>query len=187
MTHRTEAHRPLYRNLYLYGIAVLVILALLAAVYVLSPWGKASRQEEVAERGTQVMPFDLERTTHTFTNLPDGGREVVVSDDGDSEQIALIRSHLDKEARRFASGDFSDPARIHGEDMPGLAELEAGASRMEFRYEELPNGAAINYRTSDAALVAALHQWFAAQRGDHGRHAEGSVALEWAVESSVKG
>ncbi len=112
MTQLTRARRQLYRNLYLYGLPALVILALLGAAYVLSPSGKESRQEEVAQRGTQVMPFDLERTTHTFTDLPTGGREVVVSDDGDAEQIALIRLHLEKEARRFASGDFSDPARI---------------------------------------------------------------------------
>ncbi len=118
------------------------------------------------------MPFDLERTTHTFTALPDGGRETVVSDDGDSEQIALIRSHLQEEARRFATGDFSDPARIHGEDMPGLATLRSGARNIQFLYEELPNGAAISYSTSEPALIAALHEWFAAQRGDHGRHAE---------------
>ena len=172
MTQRTRARRPLYRNLYLYGLPALVILALLGAAYVLSPWGKESRQEEVAQRGTQVMPFDLERTTHTFTDLPTGGREVVVSDDGGAEQIALIRSHMEKEARRFASGDFSDPARIHGEEMPGLAALSAGAGSIEFRYEELADGAAIDYRTSDPALVGALHEWFAAQRGDHGEHAE---------------
>lgn len=172
MTQLTRARRQLYRNLYLYGLPALVILALLGAAYVLSPWGKESRQEEVAQRGTQVMPFDLERTTHTFTDLPTGGREVVVSDDGDAEQIALIRLHLEKEARRFASGDFSDPARIHGEDMPGLATLKGGAGSIEFRYEELPDGAAIDYRTSDPVLVATLHEWFAGQRGDHGEHAE---------------
>ena len=172
MTQVTRASRPLYRNHYLYGLAALAILALVGGGYLLGTWGKERRQEEVAERGMQVMPFDLERTTHTFTDLPDGGREVVISDDGDPEQIALIRSHLEKEARKFASGDFSDPARIHGEEMPGLAELEAGAGRIEFRYEELPNGAAINYRTRDPALVAALHEWFAAQRGDHGGHSE---------------
>ena len=172
MTQLTRARRPLYRNLYLYGLPALVILALLGAAYMLSPWGEERRQEEVAQRGAQVMPFDLERTTHTFTDLPAGGREVVVSDDGDAEQIALIRSHLEKEARRFASGDFSDPARIHGEDMPGLAALSAGAGSIEFHYEELPDGAAIDYRTSNPALVAALHEWFAAQRGDHGEHAE---------------
>jgi hypothetical protein len=35
----------------------------------------------------------------------------------------------------------------------------------------LSNGAQIRYSTKDPALVMALHQWFAAQRADHGHHA----------------
>jgi hypothetical protein len=31
----------------------------------------------------------------------------------------------------------------------------------------------IQYITQDPALIAALHQWFAAQRSDHGHHAVG--------------
>ena len=157
---------------YLSLFAAIALLALFATGCTPGTQRGEGRQEEVAERGARVMPFDLERTTHTFTNLPDGGREAVVSDDGDSEQIGLIRSHLREKARRCATSDFSDPARIHGEEMPGLTALRAGASRIEFRYRELPDGAAIEYRTSDPALVAALHEWFAAQRSDHGGHAE---------------
>jgi len=32
-----------------------------------------SHQEEVAKKGAQVMPFDLEQTTHVFQALEDGG------------------------------------------------------------------------------------------------------------------
>ncbi len=56
--------------------------------------------------------------------------------------------------------------------MPGLAELRAGASRIDVRYEDLPNGAALRYTTQDADLVRALHAWFDAQVSDHGQHAE---------------
>jgi hypothetical protein len=129
------------------------------------------RQTQVAANGAQIMPFDLSRTTHAFTDLPDGGRETVTANDpSDTDQIALIRSHLGTETQKFNSGDFSDPAQIHGNGMPGLAQIKAGYANIAFSYEELSNGAAINYSSSDPALVSALHTWFAAQRSDHGAH-----------------
>jgi len=80
----------------------------------------------------------------------------------------LIRSHLEFEAAEFRKGNFSDPARIHGMDMPGLQELEAGASRVDVRYEAIPAGARITYASDDPGLVAALHAWFDRQTTDHG-------------------
>lgn len=133
----------------------------------------AERRREVAARGALVMPFDLERTTHVFTPTSSGGVQTVVADDpADREQVGLVRAHVREEAVRFARGDFADPAAIHGEEMPGLAELRAGASRIEVEYEDVTAGGRIRYATTDAGLVRALHAWFAAQRSDHGAHAE---------------
>ena len=130
------------------------------------------RQQEVAKRGARVMPFDLEQTTHLFQPLDDGGlQRVTVKDPKNQAQIALIRAHLKEEAGRFRRGDFSDPAKIHGADMPGLAELSRGAARVGVRYTELPDGAEIRYTAKDPALVDAIHRWFQAQLHDHGRHA----------------
>jgi hypothetical protein len=118
------------------------------------------------------MPFDLERTTHRFTKNSSGGVQDVVADDaGDTTQIALIRQHLQHEADRFRRGDFTDPARIHGTDMPGLAALRAGSGKVTVDYTATADGARITYTTADAALVTALHAWFDAQVGDHGSHA----------------
>jgi hypothetical protein len=131
-----------------------------------------NRQAEVAERGAKVMPFDLEQTMHVFQKLEDGGlQKVVVKDPSNKKQIALIQAHLKEEAERFRKGNFSDPAKIHGEAMPGLGELKAGAARIDVRYTVLPDGADIRYSTKDPRLVTALHQWFSAQLSDHGRHA----------------
>jgi hypothetical protein len=131
-----------------------------------------TRQAQVAARGAQVMPFDLEQTIHVFQRLDDGGRQTVTAKDpSNTQQIALIQSHLQHEADRFRQGDFSDPARIHGDDMPGLAELKAGFAQIDIRYTALPNGGEIRYTTTGPALVTALHQWFMAQVSDHGRHA----------------
>lgn len=131
-----------------------------------------ARQAIIATRGVEVMPFDLEQTTHIFEKREDGGLQQVIADDpADEEQIRLIRTHLAEEAERFQQGDFHDPAMIHGEDMDGLHELMLGAERITIAYSELANGAQILYTTEDAELVAAIHAWFDAQVSDHGSHA----------------
>ena len=133
-----------------------------------------SRQEEVAKKGAEVMPFDLEQTTHVFQALEDGGlQKVVVKNPSNQKQIALIQSHLKEESERFRKGDFSDPAKIHGDDMPGLAQLNAGAKEINVRYTALPDAAEIRYTSKDPKLVMALHHWFSAQLSDHGHHAMG--------------
>lgn len=152
--------------------AVAVVAAGAAAVVVAAAGGDEDRQALVAERGREVMPFDLERTTHRFEKLADGGVQTVVSDDGDREQIGLVRTHLRKEARLFRQGVFTDPVTIHGPNMPGVAELKAGASRIDVAYSDMASGGRIRYRTDDRALVDAIHRWFDAQTMDHGDHAE---------------
>ena len=130
------------------------------------------RLSDVAARGAQVMPFDLDRTTHMFEPLSSGGLQTVTSKVAtDQEQIALIRQHLQDEADRFRKGDFSDPATIHGSDMPGLAALREGARKIDVRFDTLPDGGQLQYTTSDPALLQALHAWFQAQVSDHGQHA----------------
>src|SRR5918994_1949708 len=77
--------------------------------------GVADRQQEVAERGEGVMPFDLEATTHRFEPTADGLVQTVVADDpSDAANVSLVREHLTDEAERFAAGDYDDPAAIHG-------------------------------------------------------------------------
>jgi len=63
-------------------------------------------------------------------------------------------------------------AAIHGDEMPGLAELEAGHAGIDVRYAGIPAGGRISYTTDDPDLVAALHAWGEAQVSDHGAHAE---------------
>jgi hypothetical protein len=132
-----------------------------------------SRQEVVAARGASVMPFDLKATTHTFDPTETGGVQTVVADDPtDNEQIALIRSHLQEEVKRFRKGDFGDPQSIHGHDMPGVRTLAANAGALEIAYRDLDDGGEIDYASADVTIVTALHDWFAAQLRDHGAHAQ---------------
>jgi hypothetical protein len=131
-----------------------------------------SRQDQVAERGAAVMPFDLNKTHHVFEQNAIGGVETVRAlDPKDTTQIELIRSHLRSVATKFRVGDFSDPMAIHGDKIPGVAALSAGASRLKIEYAELPGGAKITYSSDDPVLVAAIHDWFNAQVMDHGQHA----------------
>lgn len=131
------------------------------------------RVEEVARRGAQVMPFDLEQTRHIFTKQEEGGlQQVVVKDPANQIQIDLIRQHLSKIAAEFARGDFSGPAKIHGESMPGLDELRnAQPGKLRVHYRELANGAEIDYTSGDPEFVRAVHRWFDAQLSEHGHHA----------------
>jgi hypothetical protein len=158
------------------GRIVLLLLAGALGVFALSGlFGHGhSRQEEVAARGAEVMPFDLDRTTHRFDPRASGGVQTVVADEPDAEQVELVRSHLRDEAERFARGDFDDPMAIHGMEMPGLAELRAGAAsgRVTIDYEDVPTGGRLTYHAGERTLVAALHAWFQAQVSDHGGHAE---------------
>jgi hypothetical protein len=130
------------------------------------------RQAEVAEAGSVVMPFDLDRTTHVFQKLEDGGLQTVVSDDEDMEQVTLIRAHLAEEAEAFARGDFNDPEMIHGEDMAGLHALVMGHEGLTITYGDVEYGAQIRYEAVAPDLIDALHDWFDAQVRDHGDHAQ---------------
>jgi hypothetical protein len=150
-------------------------VVLLAAALAVAACGDTSgdRQAEVAERGAEVMPFDLDATTHRFTKTPDGGVQTVTSDDpADQTQIDLIRHHLRTERDNFSRGDFDDPARIHGMDMLGVAELSAGYARITVGYSEIPAGAELTYATGEPDLVDAIHAWFDRQVMDHGDDAE---------------
>lgn len=154
------------------GVGMLALFVLGGLALWIGMLAPRARQAAVAERGAAVMPFDLERTTHIFAPQPDGGlQQVIAHDPQDTTQITLIRGHLQEEAAKFQQGDFNDPATIHGDAMPGLAELRAGYAQIEVAYAELPNGAEIRYTTSDPAMVTAIHNWFQAQLSDHGNHA----------------
>jgi hypothetical protein len=133
----------------------------------------AQRQAEVSERGKDVMPFSLTATTHIFSKSADGGiQQVVAKKSEDTTQVKLVRQHLQQIREAFRKGDFSGPTHIHGQDMPGLVDLQASTpGQMSIVYRDVKGGAELIYKTSDASLVAALHKWFDAQLSDHGKDA----------------
>lgn len=169
----TDSSRPLRRKgrrWWLAGVVAALVLAAGGIGYGMATGHQAANGEAQAmvAHAAQVMPFDLNATTHTFTKTPDGGVEqIVANSSGDEHNVTLIQQHLSRETDQFAQGNYSDPLAIHGTAMPGLQELQAGASRMQSHYEQLPTGAKITFTSGDTALVAALHTWFEAQTMDH--------------------
>lgn len=156
------------------GSAVVTVVVTFSVFY-LAGWltfAPQNRQVMVHDMGSQVMPFDLNKTTHIFNMTVTGGiQQVIAKDTNDTAQIALIQQHLEHEATRFRTGDFSDPSVLHGQEMPGVKELAAGAALMTIEYTPLPNGAQLVYKTQDLNMVTALHRWFGAQLSDHGQDA----------------
>ncbi|TAK60202.1 aspartate carbamoyltransferase [Methylobacter sp.] len=125
---------------------------------------------EVHQRMQQLVPFSLNKTLETFTKTVHGGiQHIVAKSADDTKQIQLIQAHLQKLANEFAKGDFSMTERIHGSEMPGLTVLKtAKTDDIKFEYKALPNGAQIHYSTEYPQFVQALHQWFDAQKIEHG-------------------
>lgn len=146
------------------------IFSLLIAAPVIAQTASPERVEEIARRGAHVMPFDLKQTQHIFSKTENGGvQQVLVRNPTNAKQIELIRQHLSKISQEFSHGDFSDPAKIHGEDMPGLAELRAAKpGQLRVEYKELDKGAEITYTSEDQGVIAGIHKWFDAQLADHG-------------------
>jgi len=129
-------------------------------------------QERVHQMAHSVMPFDMSKTVHIFKMTESGGvQRIIAKDSGDTDQITLIQQHLKHEAEKFQHGDYSDPAMLHGADMPGLKELEADASAIKVSYATLSEGAEITFETTDLHLLTAIHRWFGAQLSEHGADA----------------
>ena len=156
-------------NIRLAAIAVAIAIT----PFVVQAGADPQRQAEVARLGSDVMPFSVKATTHVFTKTAHGGTQRVVAKSlADAGQVKLVREHLHDIQSQFLKGDFSGPAHIHGDEMPGLAELKAAKpGQVAIDYKDVAGGAELNFRTADAKLVHALHEWFDAQVSDHGSDA----------------
>jgi len=165
-----ETPRPNARRWWPAGVAIVLVLGAGGAWFAFgrNHHSTVTDHQTMPARAQQVMPFDLNRTTHTFTQTIDGGvQQVTVNDPADTRNLALIRSHLRDEAEQFRNGNYSDPAKIHGMDMAGVKDLEQGAARVTVVYGEIPEGGQVTYSSTEVGLVTALHAWFARQSTDH--------------------
>lgn len=154
----------------LVGLAVLWSVSVITVAAQGEP---TQRQKEVATQGAMVMPFNIHNSTHVFLKTADGGtQQVLTKDASDKDLIAAIRMHLTNEAGRFKQGNYSDPMKIHGMDMPGVQYLsKVKPGQIGISYRDLANGGEIRYSGKDAGTVDAIHNWFDAQLSDHGQDA----------------
>jgi hypothetical protein len=157
-----------YMKKYLRKLSLSLNFIAILLLVVCSTVSAQTKQEHVHQMAHRVMPFDISKVTHIFKMTESGGVQRVVAKGPDStDQIELIRQHLQHEAMRFQRGDYSDPATLHGADMPGLKELQAGSSHIKVTYASLPTGAEITFETTDLKMLTALHRWFGAQLSEH--------------------
>jgi hypothetical protein len=131
--------------------------------------GSDSAFAELQERGAApaAMGVDQYASTHRFDVLPDGGRIELQYDSDAPTEIARIREHLREIATAFAAGDFTTPAFVHMQEVPGTDVLAAKRGVITWEYRELPRGGEVRVTTADAEALAALRRFMEFQRADH--------------------
>lgn len=123
--------------------------------------------DSLQARGEAAMGVDQYTSSHLFDALPDGGRIELQRDVDDPEGVESIRAHLKEIAREFAAGDFSDPSFVHAREMPGTRLMAEKGEAISYTYRDLPRGGEVTITTQDPEAVRAVHDFMAAQRGDH--------------------
>ena len=121
----------------------------------------------VQQRGQKAMGVDQYTSTHKFDALPDGGRIELQRDVDDSAGVAQIRAHLNEIAKAFKSGDFTTPAFVHMQQVPGTNVMAAKRGAISYTYRDLPRGGELRIVTKDPEALAAIREFMAFQRQDH--------------------
>ncbi len=121
----------------------------------------------VQARGKVAMGVDQYTSTHQFDVLPDGGRIELQRNTDDPAGIAAIRAHLQDIAKAFGSGDFSTPAFVHMQTVPGAPVMAARRRLITYTFTPLPRGGALRITTTDPEALAAVAQFMAFQKMDH--------------------
>jgi hypothetical protein len=149
-----------------------VLATALAALTACSPEPQGDAGEDAAfsalqDRGEVSMGVDQYASTHLFDELPDGGRIEFQYDSDDPQEVEVIRGHLREIEVAFRNGDFSTPAFVHAQEVPGTDVMSERREHIEYRYEDLPRGGELRLTTSDPEALLAIHEFMAFQRGDH--------------------
>jgi hypothetical protein len=129
--------------------------------------GADSAFAAMQNRGMQAMGVDQYTSTHQFDALPNGGRIELQRDVDDTAGVAQIRRHLQEIAKAFAAGDFSTPAFVHMQDVPGTKVMAAKRDVISYTYSELPRGGEVRIVTTDPQALEAIREFMAFQRHDH--------------------
>jgi hypothetical protein len=141
---------------------------LLFPLWVVAQTGPDAHHAGVVNRGDHVMGFSHARTAHHFRLLKDGGSiEAIANDKSDAVSRQEIREHLQHIADMFSKGDFNAPMLIHARTPPGVPLMKKLRKEIEYRVEDLPNGAQVRVSSGNPNAVAAIHDFLRFQIRDH--------------------
>jgi hypothetical protein len=129
--------------------------------------GSDSAFAALQERGAGGMGVDQYQAEHHFDILPDGGRIELQYRSDDEAAIERIREHMQQIASDFSRGDFSTPAFVHMQDVPGTHVMAARRERIRYEYRPLPRGGEVRMTTGDAEALEALRSFIEFQRREH--------------------
>jgi hypothetical protein len=111
--------------------------------------------------------FSHEASKHTFRLLKDGGAIELRATDNRPETIALIRTHMKDIAASFQKNDFTKPQFVHERMPDGVGTMRERAKSIQYKFDELPEGARVVITTNDAKALAAVHEFLRFQIADH--------------------
>ena len=145
-----------------------IVLLLLLPFALLAQEKSDPHHDEVLHRGDHVMGFSHEKTTHHFHLLSDGGSiEAIANDAADTASRNQIREHLQHIAAMFKHGDFNAPLLIHSQNPLGVPTMRRLRKEIEYRVEDVPNGARVRVSSGNEKAIAAIHEFLRFQIQDH--------------------
>jgi hypothetical protein len=150
--------------------AILTVLVLASAIQAQQANPQTTEQQHAAmmKRGDAGMGFSLEKTTHHFILLKDGGAiQVRANDPKDDTSRDHIRMHLSHIAKMFSEGDFDTPMFIHDTTPPGVPTMEKLHSEIHYQYQQTDIGAKITIATANPKALQAVHEFLRFQIAEH--------------------
>ncbi len=127
-----------------------------------------AKDKALKERGALAMGFDQNKVAHHFLLNASGATiAVTIRDSTDRESRLQVRSHLREITAAFAKGEFGKPVETHAELPPGTATMTTNRHLITYRYNERVDGAEVVISSSDAATLAAIHEFFRYQIVEH--------------------
>ena len=88
-------------------------------------------------------------------------------DSSDNKTITQIKSHAMGIQKEFADGNFTKPFFIHAENVPGTDVMNLKRETIEYRIDNMKNGANLILFSNDKELTRAINQFMKFQAGEH--------------------
>jgi hypothetical protein len=114
------------------------------------------------------MGFSQTATTHHFLLNSNGGViQVEAKDSADATNRNEIRMHLGQIAKAFQSGDFDIPMFVHDTVPPGVPEMKRFRKKIQYSFEETPDGGRVAISSANKEAVEAIHRFLRFQIEEH--------------------